>query len=93
MTLNNINNHHLHVHPINNKSSLVLTLWKAGETSSTTSLILIRKSSTSGFRNDSGIVPCSLVVVVFFAQMRSDSRIIPESLQRGRVLIVVTSPD
>ena len=93
MTLNNINNHHLHIHLINNNSSLVLTLWKRGETSSTTSLLLIRTSSTIGFRNDSGIVPYSLVVVVFFAQMRSDSGMIPESPQRGRVIIVVKSPD
>ena len=41
----------------------------------------------------SGMVPYSLVVVVFFAQMRSDSGIIPYSLQHGRVIIVVTSPD
>ena len=93
MTLNNINNHHPHPHFINNNSSLALALWKLGETSSTTSLLLTRTSSTSGFRNDSGIAPHSLVVVVFFAQMRSDSGIIPESLQRGRVVIVVTSPD
>ena len=93
MTSDNINNHHPHVHFSNNNSSLVLTLWKRGETNSTTSLHLILTSSTSGFRNDSGIVPCSLVVVVFFAQVRSDSGMIPESLQRGRVIIVVTSPD
>ena len=55
MTLSKINNHHIHVHLIDNNSSLVLTLWKWGETSSTTSLLLIRTSSTSGFRNDSGI--------------------------------------
>ena len=41
----------------------------------------------------SGKVPFSLAVVVFFAQMRSDSGMIPESLDRGRVKIVVTSPD
>ena len=41
----------------------------------------------------SGMVPYSLVVVVFFAQMRSDSRIIPFSLRHGRVIVVVTSPD
>ena len=46
----NINNHHPHVHFIINNSSLVLTLWKWGETGSTTSLLLIRMSSTSGFR-------------------------------------------
>ena len=39
------------------------------------------------------IVPYSLAVVVFFAQVRSDSGMVPESLQRGRVIIVVTSPD
>ena len=41
----------------------------------------------------SGMVPYSLVVVVFFAQMRSDSGIIPYSLERSRVIVVVTSPD
>ena len=41
----------------------------------------------------SGMVPYSLVVLVFFAQMRSDSGRNPESLQHGRVLVVVTSPD
>ena len=92
MTLNNINIHHRLIHLIKNNSSLDPTLMKWGETSSTTSLLLIRTSSTSGFRNDSGMVPYSLVLVVFFAQMRSDSGIIPESLQRGRVIIVVTSP-
>ena len=40
----------------------------------------------------SGMVPYSLVVEVFFAQMRSDSRIIPYSLQHGSVIVVVTSP-
>ena len=68
MTLNNIaniNNHPPDVHFINsNNSSLVLTLWKGGETSSTTSLLLIRTSSTSGFRNgsaftSSGSILCS----------------------------------
>ena len=68
MTLNiiaNINNHHLQVHFINdNNSSLVLTLWKRGETSSTTSFFLIRSSSISGFRNgsvftSSGSILCS----------------------------------
>ena len=53
MTLNNINNHHPHLHLINDNSSLALTPWKRGETSSTTGLLLIRTSSTSGFRNDS----------------------------------------
>ena len=68
MTLNNIaniNNHPAHVYFIdNNHNSLVLTLWKLGETSSTTSLLLIRTSSTSGFWNgsvftSSGSVLCS----------------------------------
>ena len=64
MTSNNINSHPLDVHFINNNSSLVLTLWKRGETSSTTSLPLIRTSSTSGFRNGSvftskGCIFCS----------------------------------
>ena len=56
MTLNiltNINKHHPHVHFINNNSSLVLTAWKGRENSSTTSLLLIRTSSTCGFRNGS----------------------------------------
>ena len=56
MTLDNIANiiiHHPHVLFINNNSSLVLTFWKWRETSSTTSLLLIRTSSTSGFRNGS----------------------------------------
>ena len=67
MTLNNIaniNNHHLHVHFNNNNSSLVPNLRKWGEISSTTSLLLIRTSSTSGFRNgsvftSSGSILCS----------------------------------
>ena len=41
----------------------------------------------------SAVVPYSLVVVVFFAQMRSDSGIIPFSLQYGRVIVVMTSAD
>ena len=41
----------------------------------------------------SGMVPYSLIVVVFFAQMRSHSGIIPYSIQRGRVIVVMTSPD
>ena len=52
MTLDNmanINNHHSRVHFINDKnnnnSSLVFALWKCGDTSSTTSLLLIRTSS------------------------------------------------
>ena len=53
MTLKKINNHHSRVHFINNNISLVLTLWKRGEISSTTSLLLIRTSNTNGFRNDS----------------------------------------
>ena len=44
--MKNINNHHPRAHfIINNNSSLVFTLWKWGETSSTTSLLLIRTSS------------------------------------------------
>ena len=90
MTLNNKNNLHPHVHFINNNSSLVLALWKLGETSSITSLLLIRTSSTSGFRNgsvftSSGSSLCS---------KRNDSGIIPYSLQHGIVRIVLlTSPD
>ena len=57
MTLNNIaniNNHHPHVHFNENiKNSLVSTHCKWRETSSTTSLLHIRTSSTSGFRNGS----------------------------------------
>ena len=85
----NIKNHHPHVHSINIDSSLFLTLCKWGETSSTTSLLLIRTSNTSGFRNGSVFTSS----VVFFAQLRSDSGIIPCSLQHGRVIVVVTSPD
>ena len=68
MTLNNmanIHDHHPQAHFINNNNgSLVLTLWKWRETSSTTSLLLIRTSSTSGFRNgsvfnSSGRILCS----------------------------------
>ena len=68
MTLNNMANmhdHHPHAHFINiNNGSLVLNLWKWGETSSTTSLLLIRTSSTIGFRNgsvftSSGRILCS----------------------------------
>ena len=64
MTLNNINNHPPHVHFINTNSLFVLTLWKWGETSSTSSLPLIRTSSTSSFRNgsvftSSGSILCS----------------------------------
>ena len=44
--MKNMNNHHLRAHFNNiNISSLVFTLWKRGETSSTTSLPLIRTSS------------------------------------------------
>ena len=41
----------------------------------------------------SGMDPYSLVVVVFFAQMRSDSGIIPFSPQHSIVIVLVTSPD
>ena len=44
--MENINIHHPRVHFINNiNGSLVFTLWKRGETSSTNSLLLIRTSS------------------------------------------------
>ena len=44
-SMKNINNHHPRARFINiNSSSLVFTLWKEGETSSTTSLLLIRPS-------------------------------------------------
>ena len=93
MTLTNlakINNHHLHVHFINNNNgSLVLTLWNE----ETLVALLVYSSflrvATSGFR----MIPYSLVVVVVFAQMWSDSGINPCSLQHGRVIVVVTSPD
>ena len=43
--LENKNNYHPRAHFINNKNaSLILILWKWGETSSTTSLLLIRTS-------------------------------------------------
>ena len=46
--------------------------------------------ATSGFR----IIAFSLVVVVVCAQMKSDSGIIPYSLQRGIVrVLLVTSAD
>ena len=45
-TMENINNLHPRVHLINNKKgSLVFTIWKSRETSSTTNLLLIRTSS------------------------------------------------
>ena len=44
--IENMNNHHPRAHFINiSNGSLVFTLWKLGETSSTTSLLLIRTSS------------------------------------------------
>ena len=44
--MENINNHHPRAHFINiSNGSLVFTPWKRGETSSTTSLLLIRTSS------------------------------------------------
>ena len=44
--MESIINHHPRAHFINiNDGSLVFTLWKWGETSSTTSLLLIRTSS------------------------------------------------
>ena len=46
MTLNSIKFHHPRVHFINNnKGSLVFNFWKGGETSSTSSLLLIHTSS------------------------------------------------
>ena len=89
--IENINNHYPRGHFISiSNGSLVFTPWKRGETSSITSLRLFRTSRTSRFR----IFPYSLVVVVVFAQKRSDSGIIPSSLQHGIVKIVlVTSPD
>ena len=75
MTLININNHHPHVRFINNNSSLVLTLWKRGETSSTTSLLLIRTSSTSGFRNDSVFTSSGSILCSNEEWFRNDSGI------------------
>ena len=75
MALNNINNHHPHVHFINNNSSLVLTLWKWGETSSTTSLLLIRTSNTSGFRNDSVLTSSGRILCSNEEWFRNDSGI------------------
>ena len=50
MNMEKTNNHHPRVHFINNKNgSLVFNLWKRGETSSTTSLLLIRTSSNWWF--------------------------------------------
>ena len=44
--MENINNHHPRVHFINNNTgSLVFTIWKWGETSTTNSLLLSRTSS------------------------------------------------
>ena len=45
--------------------------------------------ATGGFQ----IFPYSLVVVLVFAQMRSDSGIIPYSLQHDIVIVLMTSPD
>ena len=89
--MENINNHHPCAHfIIFSNGSLVFTVWKRAETSSTTSLLLIRQVATSDFR----IFPYSLVVVLVCAQMRSDSGINPYSLKHGVVRIVlVTSPD
>ena len=91
-TLNNINNHHPHVHFINNNSSLVLTL-RNFENEEKLVALLVYSSFIRVALVVSGMVPYSLVVVVLFAQMRSDSGMIPESLQHGRVMVVVTSPD
>ena len=93
MILNNMenrNNHQPRVHYINNKNgSLVFTLWKWGETGSSTSLLLIRTIATSGY----WIFPYSIVVVVVFAQMWCDSGINPFSLQHGLIIVLVMSPD
>ena len=49
-----INNHHPRAHFIVfNSSLLVFTFWKGGETSSTTSLLLIRPSSNHWIRDNS----------------------------------------
>ena len=93
MTLNNmvnINNHHPRVHFINNIIGSIVLLFGNEEK---LVAVLVYSSfvrvATSGFR----IFPYSLVVVVVFAQMRSDSGIIPYSLQQGIVIVLVTSPD
>ena len=44
--MENMNYHHLRAHFVNiSNGSLVFTLWKRGETSGTTSLLLFRTSS------------------------------------------------
>ena len=89
MTLNNINNHHPRVH------SLIITahcLLLFGNEEKLVAL-LVYSSFVRVSLVVSGMVPYSLVVIVFFAQTRSDFGMIPESLQRGRVIVVVTSPD
>ena len=75
MTLKNTNNHPLHVHFISNRSSLVLTLWKPGETSSTTSSPLIHTSSTSGFRNGSVFTSSGSILRSNEESFRNDSGI------------------
>ena len=75
MTLNNINNQPICVHFININSSLALTLWKRGETSSTTSLPLIRTKSTSGLRNGSVFTNSGSILCSNEERFRNDSGI------------------
>ena len=90
INLANINNRHPCVHFINNIiGSLVST---HGNEENLVALLVYSsfvRVATCGFR----IFPYSLVVVVAFAQMRSDSAINPYSLEHGIVIVLVTSPD
>ena len=76
-------------------SSLFITvhqflLFRIGENLVALLVYSFVRVATSGFR----IIPHSLVVVVVFAQMRSESGITPYSPQHGIVRVVlVTSPD
>ena len=71
--MENRNIHHPRVQFINiNNGWLVVILWKWRETSSNTSLLLIRTSSNKWFPD----ISVFNVVVVVFAQKKSDSGII-----------------
>ena len=89
----NIINHHPHVHFIRNNRSIVLTLWKWGETSSTTSLLLIRTSSTSGFRNGSVFTSSGRILCSNEEWFRNDSEITTtrQSLSSSDVTRVVAT--
>ena len=87
--MKNKNFHHPLTRFINNNNSpLVCTLWKREKLVGLLVYSSFVRVASSGFR----IIPYSLVVVLVCAQMRSDSGIIPCSLQHGIVgLVVVTS--